>query len=170
MERRAHAYQAYYEHMPLRRTSLPRGADMRLYRRLQFGDLAEFNVLDTRQYRTDQPCGDGNKTLCPEALDPKGTIMGAEQEQWLLKNLGGAKALWNVVAQQVMMARWDSPAAADKRLSMDKWAGYQAELNRFLNFLRERKPSHPVVVTGDIHSNWVADLKADFDNPASAVV
>jgi alkaline phosphatase D len=170
LERRAHAYQAYYEHMPLRRTSLPRGADMRLYRRLRFGDLAEFNVLDTRQYRTDQPCGDGNKTLCPEALDPKATIMGAEQERWLLKNLSGSKALWNVVAQQVMMARWDSAAGTDKRLSMDKWAGYQAGLNRFLDFLRERKPSNPVVITGDIHSNWVADLKADFDDPASAVV
>lgn len=170
LERRAHAYQAYYEHMPLRRSSLPQGSDMRLYRRLRFGDLAEFNVLDTRQYRTDQPCGDGNKPLCPEALDPKGTIMGAEQERWLLNNLSGSKTLWNVIAQQVMMARWDSAAGSDKRLSMDKWAGYQVELNRFMKFLHERKPSNPVVITGDIHSNWVADLKADFDDPTSAVV
>ena len=75
LERRAHAYQAYYEHMPLRRASLPRGSDMRLYRRLRFGDLAEFNALDTRQYRSDQPCGDGNKPPCPEALNPQATMM-----------------------------------------------------------------------------------------------
>lgn len=59
LARRAAAYQAYYEHLPLRRFSAPRGADMRLYRRLTFGDLAEFSVLDTRQYRSDHPCGDG---------------------------------------------------------------------------------------------------------------
>jgi alkaline phosphatase D len=170
LERRAHAYQAYYEHMPLRRSSLPHGSDMRLYRRLRFGDLAEFNVLDTRQYRTDQPCGDGRKPLCPEALDPQATIMGSEQEKWLLGNLNGSKALWNVIAQQVMMASWDSEAGKELRLSMDKWAGYPAQLNRFLKFLHERKPSNPVVLTGDIHSNWVADLKADFSDPSSAVV
>lgn len=170
LERRAHAYQAYYEHMPLRRSSLPRGSNMRLYRRLRFGDLAEFNVLDTRQYRSDQPCGDGNKPLCPEALNPQATMMGAEQERWLFSNLDRSKALWNVIAQQVMMARWDSAAGVDQRLSMDKWAACPAALNRFLNFLRERKPSNPVVLTGDIHSNWVADIKADFNDPGSTVV
>jgi len=170
LERRAHAYQAYYEHMPLRRSSLPRGSELRLYRRLRFGDLAEFSVLDTRQYRTDQPCGDGNKSLCPEALNPQATMMGAEQERWLFNNLDRSKALWNVIAQQVMMARWDSGPGLEQRLSMDKWGAYPAALNRFLNLLRERKPSNPVVLTGDIHSNWVADLKADFNNPDSAVV
>jgi alkaline phosphatase D len=170
LERRAHAYQAYYEHMPLRRSSLPRGSDMRLYRRLRFGDLAEFSVLDTRQYRSDQPCGDGNKTLCPEAVNPQATMMGAEQERWLFNNLGGSKAVWNVIAQQVMIARWDSGPGEELKLSMDKWCAYPAALNRFLNFLRERRPSNPVVLTGDIHSNWVADIKADFDDPRSAVV
>jgi alkaline phosphatase D len=170
LERRAHAYQAYYEHMPLRRSSLPKGPDMRLYRRLRYGDLAEFNVLDTRQYRSDQPCGDGSKLLCPEALNPQATMMGAEQERWLFNNLNESKTVWNVIAQQVMMARWDSAPGKDLRLSMDKWAAYPAALNRFLNFLRERKTSNLVVITGDIHSNWVAELKTDFDDPSSAVV
>src|SRR5262245_13542222 len=170
LERRAHAYQAYYEHMPLRRSSLPRGPGMRLYRRLRFGDLAEFNVLDTRQYRDDQPCGDGNKPLCPEALNPQATMMGEAQERWLFNNLDRSKALWNVIAQQVMMAPWDSAAGIEQRLSMDKWGAYPAALNRFLKFLRDRKPSNPVVITGDIHSNWAADIKADFNDPGSAVV
>jgi alkaline phosphatase D len=170
LERRAHAYQAYYEHMPLRRSSLPRGSDMRLYRRLRFGDLAEFNVLDTRQYRTDQPCGDGNKPVCPEMLNPQATMMGAEQEQWLFNNLNKSRVLWNIIANQVMMATWDSAPGTEQRLSMDKWGAYPAALNRFMSFLRRRKPSNPVVITGDIHSNWVADLKADFNDPGSAVV
>ncbi|MGH9754796.1 MAG: alkaline phosphatase D family protein [Blastocatellia bacterium] len=170
LERRAHAYQAYYEHMPLRRSSLPRGSDMRLYRRLRFGDLAEFNVLDTRQYRSDQPCGDGRKSLCPEVLNPRATMLGARQEQWLFNNLDKSKTRWNVMAQQVMVAKWDLEQGPELRMSMDKWCAYPAALNRFMNFLRERKPSNPVVITGDIHSNWVADLKADFDNPGSAIV
>jgi alkaline phosphatase D len=170
LARRAHAYQAYYEHMPLRRTSLPHGPELRLYRRLRFGELAEFHVLDTRQYRTDQPCGDGTKPLCPGVFDPKATMMGAEQERWLFNNLDRSKTTWNIVAQQVMMAKWDSAPGPEERASMDKWAGYQVELKRFMSFLQERKPSNPVVITGDIHSNWVADLKADFNDPKSAVV
>ena len=156
--------------MPLRPSSLPRGPEMRLYRRLRFGDLAEFNVLDTRQYRSDQPCGDGRKPLCPEALNPQATMMGAEQERWLFASLDRSKALWNVVAQQVMMVPWDSEPGAERRLSMDKWSAYPAALNRVLKFLRDRKPSNPVVITGDIHSNWVADIKADFNDPGSPVV
>ena len=58
-----------------------------LYRRLAFGDLAEFSVLDTRQYRTDQPCGDGNKPQCPAALAPEATLLGEKQEQWFLDGL-----------------------------------------------------------------------------------
>lgn len=57
LQRRAAAYQAYYEHLPLRRSSMPRGPDAEIYRSLPFGRLARFYILDTRQYRTDQPCG-----------------------------------------------------------------------------------------------------------------
>ncbi len=90
LRRRAAAYQAYYEHMPLRRASLPHGPDMQLYRRVPFGRLAEFFVLDTRQYRTDQPCGDGNKPPCAASFDPKATLLGDEQERWLLDGLAAS--------------------------------------------------------------------------------
>jgi alkaline phosphatase D len=97
---------------------------MRLYRRLRFGDLAELSVLDTRQYRTDQPCGDGVKVVCPEALNPKATMLGAEQERWLFDNLDKSRTRWNVIAQQVMVARWASGKGEEMRMSMDKWAAY----------------------------------------------
>lgn len=170
LARRAQAYQAYYEHMPLRSSQLPQGPDLLLYRRLRFGDLAEFNVLDTRQYRTNQPCGDGTKPYCDEVFNPEATMMGDEQEAWLFRNLDKSKAKWNIIAQQVMMAKYDSAPGPDQAISMDKWIAYPAELNRVLNFLGERKPSNPIVLSGDIHSNWVADLKLDFDTPDSAVV
>ena len=81
--------------------SLPNGPDMRLYRQFSYGNLASFNVLDTRQYRDDQANGDGNKPPSDEWRDPKRTLMGTEQEQWLFGNLAASKAKWNVLAQQI---------------------------------------------------------------------
>jgi alkaline phosphatase D len=170
LEQRANAYQAYYEHMPLRRSSMPRGSKMQLYRRLSFGDLAEFSVLDTRQYRTDQPCDDGNKPQCPAALAPEGTMLGSEQERWLLHGLGRSRRRWNIIAQQVMMAKVDRRAGPEQIYAMDQWSGYEVARARLLRFLHERRPSNPIVITGDIHSNWVADLKVDFSDPKSATV
>ena len=88
MLRRAAAYQAYYEAMPLRASALPSGSHMRIYRRLQFGNLIDLSVLDTRQWRSDQPCGDGSRTNCAGRLAASQTMMGAEQEKWLFDNLG----------------------------------------------------------------------------------
>lgn len=153
LERRANAYQAYYENMPLRRTSLPRGTSLMLYRRLQFGDPAEFSVLDTRQYRSDQPCDDGNKPQCPDALSAQQTMLGAQQERWLFDGLGRSKAKWNVLAQQVMMAKVDRMAGPEQRYAMDQWSGYEVPRTRVLEFVNKARPSNPVVITGDIHSN-----------------
>jgi alkaline phosphatase D len=167
---RARAYQAYYEHMPLRASQLPKGPDMPLYRRVPFGRLADFHVLDTRQYRTDQPCGDGLKAQCPESLDPRATILGQRQRQWLFEGLAASPATWNVLAQQVMMARVDFAEGDEQKHSMDQWPGYEADRRRVLKFLHERKIKNPIVLTGDIHTNWANELVADFDDLASAVV
>jgi alkaline phosphatase D len=153
LERRASAYQAYYEHMPLRLSSLPQGTKMQLYRRVSYGDLAEFTVLDTRQYWTDQPCGDGIRTPCEGVFDPKATILGDTQEAWLKGSLDKARARWNIIANQVLMARIDMKPGPDEALSMDQWSGYEVCRNRMMQFLQERKPANPIVITGDIRSN-----------------
>ncbi|MBI2946301.1 MAG: alkaline phosphatase D family protein [Verrucomicrobia bacterium] len=163
LKRRAAAYRAYYEHMPLRRATLPKGPNMKLYRRLPYGRLAEFFVLDTRQYRTDQPCGDGNKPPCEAVYDPRGTLLGRRQRNWLERGLAGSPAQWNVLAQQVMMAHVDRTVGEAVAYSMDQWPGYEMERRRILRFLHERKISNPVVLTGDIHSNWANELIVDFD-------
>ena len=170
LRRRANAYQAYYEHMPLRRTSMPNGAEMRLYRNLSYGQLAGFFVLDTRQYRTNQPCGDQSGPRCPAVFDEAATLMGAEQESWLFNGLNRSDVGWNIIPQQVMVAQVDQRGGDEERYSMDQWSGYDAARNRLTEFLGATRPSNPVVLTGDIHSNWVNDIKADFDNPDSATV
>lgn len=171
LARRAAAYQAYYEHMPLRRSSLPNGPDMRLYRRFTFGDLAQFSVLDTRQYRTDQPCDDGLKPQCEAAFDPNATMTGRAQERWLLSGLRRSPARWNVLAQQTMFAEFDFDARPGfEAFNVDQWDGYVAARQRILDFLAEQQTANPVVITGDIHSSWVHDLKLDFSNPGSKTV
>jgi len=164
LELRATAYKVYYEHMPLRRSSLPAGATMQLYRRVPYGRLAQFDVLDTRQYRTDQPCGDGTRTPCGAELDPQATLLGAKQESWLLDGLARSPATWNILAQQVMMARVDQSPGEREMVSMDQWPGYELNRRRMLKFFGERKNLNPIVIAGDIHSNWANNLLVDFDD------
>jgi alkaline phosphatase D len=170
LRRRAEAYKAYYEHMPLRKKQMPRAHDMRLYRRVPFGRLAEFAVLDTRQYRTDQPNGDGRAELTGDVFDPKATLLGDRQEKWLQNTLSKSPATWNILAQQVMMARADREPGEKAMYSMDQWSGYDAARQRLLQFLHENKVANPIVLTGDIHSNWVNDLQLDFSKGDSPVV
>ncbi len=167
--RRAAAYQAYYEHMPLRRSSLPAGPNLQLYRAFGWGDLASFHVLDTRQYRSDQPCGD-RSGHCDGIYDPAATLLGEAQERWLMDGLDGSTARWNVVPQQLMMARVDFASGDDESYAVDMWSGYEAARRRLMEFLAARRPANPLVLAGDIHSNWVNDLKVDYRDPAAPVV
>jgi alkaline phosphatase D len=172
LEQRANAYQAYYEAMPLRHRSVPNGPHMKLYRTIPYGRLATFHVLDTRQYRTDQPNGGGLSELNDDALNPKNSILGARQANWLKAALLRSTGTWNVLAQQVMMgmARQSWREGQTARYAMDQWPGYAAERMRLIRFLADRRVPNPVVLTGDIHSNWVNDLRVDDRKPEQPVV
>jgi alkaline phosphatase D len=169
--RRAAAYQAFFETMPLRAATIPRGPNMRLYRRLRFGTLLDLSVLDTRQYRSKQACGVTTATGCAATLDPSRTILGSMQEQWLFEQLAMAKATWTVLGQQVpTFARDNQRAAPNGRYSMDKWDGYVASRQRLYARLKETKAPNPIVLSGDVHVHYGADLKLDFENPRSETV
>src|SRR5690606_28830544 len=161
LQRRAAAYQAYYEHMPPRRTFMPRVPDLRLYRRLRFGNLLELTMLDTRQYRTDQPCGDSVTPPCTQTYAPEATILGSEPEQWLFDGLGRSAARWNLLGNQLPMAEIDRVAGPERAYQMDQWSGYVQSRDRLMAFLQERRVSNPIVATGDVHRNWVAELQLD---------
>jgi alkaline phosphatase D len=175
---RAAAYQAYYEHMPLRAHLRPGSAGLRIYRRFDFGRLARLNVLDTRQYRSDQPGGFTGllDDFGPEEVgtgNTAGTLTGADQERWLAGGLLGSPARWNVIAQQVMMSRtrFPNPALVPPALvNLDQWDGYAPQRDRLLRLLSTGRVANPVVLAGDIHSSWFSDLKLDFDDPTSPTV
>jgi len=173
LKRRAAAYQAYYEHMPLRRASIPKGPFMQLYRGFSYGSLASFFVLDTRQFRTDQPCGNGVRPACDvenRHLDPKATLLGAAQARWLLDGLGRSRTRWNLMPQQVMTAKVDWWPGADERFSYDQWDGYEVERRKLFAFLAARRIANPVMLAGDVHNHWVCDLKMDFGDPGSPTI
>ena len=170
--RRAAAYQAYYENMPLRRTSLPSGPSMQLYRKGSFGQLAEFMVLDGRQYRSDQPNNDVRSPLNEAAINPESTMLGTAQRNWLKQSLIESRGTWNILAQQVMMGMVGTPNSKNPmNYSMDQWPGYTYERMDLLRFMADRKILNPVVLTGDIHSNWANELRVDdgkMDTPSVA--
>lgn len=178
LARRAAAYRAYWEHMPLRRNAMPNGPHMQLYGRHDFGGLARFHVLDDRQYRDHQVCpraGRGGSNVvddqrCPSRLESQRTLLGHEQEDWLYTGFSGSKARWNIVAQQLLMAQTDRKPGPDRQFWSDGWDGYPAARARLLRAVAERRPANPVVIGGDVHFNCVTDLKPDFDDPASPVV
>ncbi|KDN22100.1 alkaline phosphatase D family protein [Amycolatopsis rifamycinica] len=161
-QRRAAAFQAYYEHMPLRRAQRPSGPGIRINRRLTFGDLADVHLLDTRQFRDDQ------EVTPEERLDPARTILGSAQRDWLLRNLAGRTARWNILAQQVFFSARDFTAGPETSFSDDAWDSYPVERDLVRDHLA--RASNPVVITGDVHASYVADIKADFTDPGSATV
>lgn len=170
LEQRANAFQAYYEMMPLRAASVPHGPDMKIYRTISFGRLATFQVLDTRQYRTDQPNDANHSDITDEALNPKNSLLGGKQAGWLKSRLLQSTAQWNVLAQQVMMGMVDIAAGADKRYSMDQWCSATFERMKLVEFLADRKIPNPIVLTGDIHSNWANELRVDDRKADTPVV
>src|ERR1041385_3184304 len=138
--RRAAAYQAFYEFMPVKPVfSKPHGPDMRLYDRYDFGDLMRVDLIDGRQYRSREACygdpakkqGDGGgghqetPAHCPELMDPTRSMIGMTQEAWLFDGLARSKARWNVIANDVLMARLHqkNPAGEDAYWT-DGWDGY----------------------------------------------
>ncbi|MDB5425910.1 MAG: phoD [Phenylobacterium sp.] len=174
LRRRAAAYQAYYEHMPLRRTAMPVGPDMLLYRALNWGRLAQFQFLDTRQYRNRRTCdglGDGKSIPdCPARTDPARSLLGERQEAWLMKTLAGTTAQWNLLAQQYAMGELKR-YRPELRYNNDGWDGYAASRQRVLDQWTKAKVSNPLVLGGDIHCFIADHLGPDPERPvASAFV
>jgi alkaline phosphatase D len=167
--RRAEAYQAYYEHMPLRARARPTVSGMILHHAVPIGRLASLTMLDTRQYRDDQACpsmlGRGGRVLddaeCAARADPKRSLLGMTQERWLDAQFAASSARWNVLGQQLLLAPMDQKPGAGTAWWSDAWDGYPAARQRLLQSMRDRKLANPILLSGDIHSWWVNEIAHD---------
>ena len=165
LRERAAAYRAFYENIPMRATP-PEGPDFKIYRDFRFGDLASFFVLDTRQYRTPNPCGSGLGHPCSERFDSSGSVLGADQEAWLHAGLASSRALWTVLVQQVPMISTEMAGL----VNFDQWDGYPMQRAEILAALAGETVRNPVVLSGDIHGAGVGDLHLDPLDPRSPLV
>lgn len=181
LQRRAAAYQAFYEHMPLRLPTLPAGADrfafFRIYQAFDWGQLARFVMLDNRQYRGYEVCakpgqGGSNSVTasCRARLDPNLSMLGREQEAWLARTLAQSSARWTVIGQQTLMAQHSQVPLkhpGDGRFWTDGWDGYPHARQHLLGQLRQHQSQNPLVLGGDVHTFYVAKLRSDFERPLS---
>jgi alkaline phosphatase D len=150
---------------------------MRIHGRTDWGAWACIHALDDRQYRDPQSCpregrGGSNSVRlrdCPELTDRKRSLLGAAQERWLAEGWD-ARRRWNLVAQQTLMARRIWSSTEDPVYWTDGWDGYAASRQRLLGSVAERKVPGVVVLGGDVHAHYVADLKPDFDDERAPVV
>lgn len=178
LARRAAAYQAYYEHMPLPPGTFAGGPRMKIYGTHAMGTIARIQLLDMRQYRDYHVCsrkgrGGGNQVNvleCPERTQPGRSLLGAAQEQWLEQALAQSPARWNVIAQTTLMAQGDRGPDDTRVVYTDGWDGYPAAREKLLKYVAERKVRNPVVLGGDVHFAAACDLKTDFDNERAPVV
>lgn len=159
--RRAAAMQAYFEHMPLRRSSMPSGSKMQLYRRSRIGDLLDAHFLDTRQYRSVQVCKGGFNPPCPELTATDRTVLGDAQQNWLAKALAEKGARWNLIAQQIMVMPLNraTPDETGEIRNLDSWAGYDVAREKLLAGFTGL--GNVVVMTGDEHQNFAGELRPD---------
>jgi alkaline phosphatase D len=156
--RRAAAMQAWYEHLPVRRSSLPRGPDVQMFRRFEVGDLIRFNVLDTRQYRTGLVCKGKTTDKCPEGISETHTMLGDRQETWVNDGLKSAAKPWTVFAQQILMAE------NHFETKPDKWDRAPAARKRLFDALDQSKTANMIALSGDVHYGAANELKQDFNN------
>jgi alkaline phosphatase D len=174
--RRAAAYQAWFENLPIARRSLVSRGETRIYQQLLIGDLAQLALLDGRQYRSPRACVDPQRwrsTLkyCPDNNAPGRTVLGAEQEYWLGGILDRNPARWSVIVQPTMFSHFfQKTAEGQYGAYMDGWSAYPAARQAILDRIARRGRQDTVILGGDMHTFISCDVKADFDKPDSPVI
>ncbi|WP_455362497.1 alkaline phosphatase D family protein [Streptomyces sp. SYSU K21746] len=156
MQRRAAAYQAWYENMPHRDSGSSALPDPEIHRVRRWGDLLELTVLDLRSYRSAQNLSNG-------------TILGAEQKAWLKQGIAQGPEAWHVWANSIMLSQLRGRPGGSYMFT-DQWDGFLAERKEVLKHVHSSGMRDLVVVTGDWHSAFVDDIRPDFDDTSSPVV
>lgn len=183
MARRRAAYQAFYEHMPVRRANFEalissHDNNAKVFGSNKFGQLATLYLLDTRQFRDPQVCNPNNKIgaskvdpgSCAVWNDPQRTLLGQQQESWLKREFETSTTQWNVIGQQTLLSQRNFDTKGGVRFSNNGWDGYPQARQRIIDAMIQTKLRNPVVISGDLHENWIGHILSDFNVPASPAV
>ena len=177
LRRRAAAYQAYFEHMPVRvGPDAANPANMRIHDRMALGQLADIWTLDNRQYRSHHACPDPLKgggrvvTGCTELADAQRSMLGMDQERWLTQGLNTSQAAWKVVAQATQMSSTGVATPMGRSAFTDGWDGYPMARERFLQSIADAKLQDVLVLGGDVHMSVAAQLRVQPNDDKSPIV
>ena len=177
LRRRAAAYQAYFEHMPVRvGPDATTPANMRIHDRMAWGQLADIWTLDNRQYRSYHACPDplkgGGRVVmgCNELADAQRSMLGLDQERWLKQGLNNSQAAWKVVAQGTQMSSTGLATPMGRSAFTDGWDGYPLARERFLQNITDAKLQDVLVLGGDVHMNVAANLRVQPNDDKSPIV
>ena len=179
--RRLAAYQAFYENMPLSRTALVNGIQgllanepLQLYTHVNFGRLARLVLLDNRQFRDTPLCSNENskgfQSVCTSDVSLYRSMLGTKQEQWLDNTLQTSKAQWNILAQQTRFTPANYHTGIDQNFSSDTWDGYSQARQRLIDTLASSQSKNYLIIGGDIHRNWIANVHQNPYDITSAIV
>jgi alkaline phosphatase D len=177
LRRRAAAYQAYFEHMPVRLgPDLAHPSQMRIHDRMAWGQLADVWTLDCRQYRDHHACPDPNRgggrvvVGCDALADPSRSMLGAAQEQWLTQGLTRSARRWKLVAQSTQMSSGGVNTPLGHTAFTDGWDGYPQARAKLLGTLAQAGLKDVLMLGGDVHMNVAAQLRVQPNNERSPVV
>ena len=177
LQRRAAAYQAYFEHQPLwLGPQAQRPTELRLYDQLAWGKLAELWTLDCRQYRSAQACRDpvrgGGRMVvqCDELTRPDRTMLGQTQERWLEQGLQRSTRTWKLLAQATQISSTGVNTPAGRSHWNDAWDGYPEARRRLLQAIVDAKQRNVVTLGGDVHMNVAAQLRLQPNDNQSPII
>jgi alkaline phosphatase D len=177
LRRRAAAYQAYFEHMPLRLgPDAANASQMRIYDRMAWGRLADLWTLDCRQYRDHQACPDpmrgGGRVVvgCEALANPSRSMLGMAQEQWLSDGLTRSTQRWKLVAQSTQVSSSGVNTPMGRSAFTDGWDGYPQARARLLGTVAQARVDNVVLLGGDVHMNVAAQLRVQPNDERSPVV
>lgn len=165
--RRMVAMQAWYEHSPVRKEQFSGAAGLKMFRRLNYGNLVRLHVLDTRSYRSDQLCRAPDEFHCRPGNEPGETMLGQMQERWLAEGLTG-DPVWHLLAQQVRVMPLQRVTPDKQRLDEpeDTWGGYPAARQRLSDMISQARLTNVVIASGDAHMHNVGSVPRDSQDPS----
>jgi len=142
------AIQAYYEWLPIREGD-------KLYRKFDFGSLADVLMLDERLEGRSKPAESIDD---PEYNSPDRRMLGEEQLNWLENQLSSDQSHWKLIGNQVFFSDLDQSAVfPNNPKNLDSWNGYPAEKNRLAGFIKSNQISNVIFATGDTHASWALE-------------
>jgi len=161
-QRKDAAYKAFFESMPFYG-----GPTKQVYRHLVHGRNVDLIMLDQRQYRANQPCGDAVSPPCADYNEPR-AFLGRKQMKWAKNRLSASKATWKIVGSETMMM--PAKVTGGSYYGFDNWQGYPQEREELLAHIKNEKIDDVVFITGDIHLFLAGDVRTDLGNGESVAV